>query len=292
MSFADRFEPTSGRTDLSFRGAIAPMRALKDEWAFVEHDALRSNIAATLQDVQFDVLLVNNYNVFWSPLAMKCKHAVVQAASVAEAVLQYMLEMIQEDERVQEILGKKWNWIDFNNVPLGGRIDVPDDKRVVSGIQQQVQNVLDRNTKMKLLIQAANKAEIIDDDFANELDELRDGRNRIHIKTLDAPEYEQYKPHTANTALDLLERFRIVAARWTTERRGQGQEQTVADQLASQVRTKVQRESQFSVGDPVHHSSFGVGVVIADEGGGIIQVDFRDAGVRRLWTQFAGLIKL
>ena len=42
-------------------------------WDFISESALRANIAYTLQSVQFDVLLVNRYNVFWTPLSMKYK---------------------------------------------------------------------------------------------------------------------------------------------------------------------------------------------------------------------------
>src|SRR4051812_38627530 len=82
--FLARFaDPTpTGRPDLSFRQGLTGTRPLKDEWGFVCDDVLRSNVAATLQEIEFDVHLVNQYNVFWTPLAMKYKHAIVQAASV------------------------------------------------------------------------------------------------------------------------------------------------------------------------------------------------------------------
>ena len=46
------------------------MGALKDEWNFIEDEMLRTNIASELQKIHFDVLLVNEYNVYYSPEAM------------------------------------------------------------------------------------------------------------------------------------------------------------------------------------------------------------------------------
>jgi hypothetical protein len=220
--FLARFEGSAkkgaARQRLVFEAELSHANSIKDEWAFVWEDALRCNIAYALQGVQFDVLLVNNYNVYWTPEALKFKQAIVAIASVAEAVLQYMDQMIQDDPRVQDVLGSKWSWLDFNAVPLPG-VAVPEGQRAVTGLQQEVQNVLDRNTKMKMLIRAARKAEIIDEPIAEELDKLRDLRNRIHIKTLTAPEYRDYTAKMANDALDLLERFRAIALTWTVRKR-------------------------------------------------------------------------
>jgi hypothetical protein len=57
-------------------------------------------------------LLVNEYNVYWTPETMIFKHAIVQVASVAEAVLQYMVKLIEDDPRVQEVLGKECDAVD------------------------------------------------------------------------------------------------------------------------------------------------------------------------------------
>lgn len=69
--FADRFEgsskPAGSRQQLSFAGRIASLGALKDEWNFIEDEMLRTNIASELQKIHFDVLLVNEYNVYYSP---------------------------------------------------------------------------------------------------------------------------------------------------------------------------------------------------------------------------------
>jgi hypothetical protein len=53
--------------------------------------------------------------VYWAPEAMVFKHAIVQTASVAEAVLQYGLKMIEADPRVQPALGTDWVWVDWKD---------------------------------------------------------------------------------------------------------------------------------------------------------------------------------
>ena len=234
----DRFEGSekhgSTRQRLVFETDLARANAIKDDWAFIEDNALRYNIAYALQGVHFDILLVNHYNVYWAPEAMKFKQAIVALASVAEAVLQYMLQTIEDDSRVQAVLGSKWSWLDFNAVPLPG-VEVPEGQRAVTGLQQEVQNVLDRNTKMKMLIRAARKAEIIDDAMADDLDKLRDLRNRIHIKALAAPEYCEYTAKMANNALDTLERFRVVAMAWSVRKRQADMAATLTAQVSPPV---------------------------------------------------------
>lgn len=224
MPFSDRFEyaqrPFGARIPLCFKEQVSTANAIKDDWAFIWEDALRYNIAYALQEVHFDILLVNNYNVFGAIKTLKLKHTLVQIASVAEAVLQYMLQMIEGDQRVRKALSEEgeWKWLDYSD-PTQGRIHVPEGHRVVAGIQHRVQAALHRNTKMKTLIKAAQRAEIIDESMAAELDGLREQRNRVHIKSLTAPEYADYTPKMANEALDTLERFRTVAVVWTVAER-------------------------------------------------------------------------
>lgn len=221
--FGERFEGSSvhgaARQRLSFESRVIKANEIKDDWAFVWDDSLRYNIAYALQDVHFGVLLVNNYNVYWTPEAMIFKHAIVQVASVVEAVLQYDLKLIEDDPRVLEALGKDWVWVDWKEIPLPG-VTLPEGQRAVTGLQRMVEKEqLDRNSKMQVLIRASRKVGIIDKPLADELDELRKTRNRIHIKTLDAPECTHYTARMANDALDVLERYRQAALAWTVQHR-------------------------------------------------------------------------
>src|SRR5438034_1972117 len=74
LMFTDRFQGSvvhgASRQRLSFESRVARANTIKDEWAFVWDDSIRYNIAYALQDVQFGVLLVNEYNVYWTPEAM------------------------------------------------------------------------------------------------------------------------------------------------------------------------------------------------------------------------------
>src|SRR6266542_1529491 len=106
--FSARFEGSakygSARQRLVFEAELSRVNALKDEWSFIWDGPLRANIAYTLQGVHFDILLVNHYNVYWVPEVMKFKQTIVALASVAEAVLQYMVQMIEDDPRVRYVL--------------------------------------------------------------------------------------------------------------------------------------------------------------------------------------------
>jgi hypothetical protein len=275
--FLDRFHlnPASvSRADLSFRATVARTPDIKGEWGFIWDDAHKSNIAATLQSLHFDILLCNTYNVYYSPLQMKYKAALVQLASVAELVLQYMLLMVEDDPRVEDVLGTRWTWIDFNAVPQPG-IDVPEGLRTIAGTQREVQNAFDRNTKMKRLIQAAQAVEIVDAPMAERLDELRDLRNRIHIKSLDAPEYNVYTPALVNGAIETIEAFRVAALRWTFAKRTELAQRSIAETLQQRAETVVEG---FTIGEVVQHDSLGIGTVVELRGDGqvVIQLQVPD----------------
>lgn len=79
--FNERFEgsrkPAGSRQDVTFADELMRLGPLKDEWNFIEDETLRCNIASELQKVHFDILLVNEYNVYYSPEAMTLKHAII-----------------------------------------------------------------------------------------------------------------------------------------------------------------------------------------------------------------------
>src|SRR5438105_8259781 len=105
--FTDRFQgslaPIGSRQDVTFSDRLMRLGPIKDEWDFIENETLRCNIAAELQKVHFDVLLVNGYNVYYSPETMTLKHAIIAAASVAEAVLEVAVKKMEDDPRVRAI---------------------------------------------------------------------------------------------------------------------------------------------------------------------------------------------
>lgn len=217
--FQDRFKgsdlPAGTRTKLSFTDRVVRLPKLKRKWDFIEDDTLRSNIAAELQKVHFDVLLVNEYNVYYSPLAMTMKHAIVASASIVEAVLEVAVRMVEDDPRVRPILESRERVFDEIRVLSLEEFNVPSGKRVVAGVQREVvRSKLDRHTKLDLLIRAARAAGIVDDAMAKKLQRLRKLRNRVHIKTVEELEYFSYPTRIANLSLDVLEEFRLVARAW------------------------------------------------------------------------------
>lgn len=290
--FSERFEGSiqhgAARMRLPFDSQLVRANTLKDDWAFVWDDPLRYNIAYALQSVHLDILLVNHFNIYWAPEAMKFKNAIIQVASVAEAVLQYTLKMVEDDPRVQDVLGKEWVWIDSKEIPLPG-VTLPEGQRAVTGLQRMVaKEQLDRNSKMQVLIRAARKTGMVDETMATDLDQLRKLRNRIHIKTLENPECAAYTAKMANDALDLLERYRRVALAWTVQKRQE--EATLAATLTQRVSVAAASPDEFEVNDVVEHPYFGPGVVTATEPG-IATVVFGDGAPRRFLLSVAGLQK-
>ncbi len=205
---------------------------LKDEWDFIENETLRCNIASELQKVHFDILHVNDYNVYYSPEAMTLKHAIIATASVVEAVLEVAVRKMEDDPRVRAIIETKEHvFEEFHELSLAG-FEAPDGQRVVAGVQREVvRGKLDKNTKMDLLIRAAGAGEIIDESMAKRLQQLRRFRNRIHIKTVEELEYASYKHGVTNAMLDLLEEFRLAIKPWF-QARAAAEAQALVDALA------------------------------------------------------------
>jgi hypothetical protein len=238
--FSERFEGSqvhgASRTQLSFASEVVPHGRLKADWSFIENDTLRSNIASELQKVQFDVLLVNKYNVYWAPEAMTMKHAIIACASVAEAVLEVALRMVQDDPCVLAIIETRERvFEEFYTLQLN-EFTKPDGTRVVTGVQREVvKSRLDRNTKMDLLIRAAQAGGIIDEDVAKKLQHLRRFRNRVHIKTVEELEYTHYKNGVTNAMIDIVEEFRLVAKSWIEAK----QNESLVAVLVQQVGTPV-----------------------------------------------------
>jgi len=74
---------------------------------------------------------------------------------------------------------------------------------------------------MELLIRAARAGDVIGDDMAKKLQQLRRLRNRVHIKTIEELEYFAYTHFLTNSCINTLEEFRLVAKEWfEASRRG------------------------------------------------------------------------
>jgi len=84
--------------------------------------------------------------------------------------------------------------------------------------REVIRSRLDRNTKMDLLIRAAQAAEIVYEEMAKKLQQLRRLRNRVHIRTVEELEYASYTAGVANACINILEEFRLVAKAWIEAR--------------------------------------------------------------------------
>lgn len=300
--FAERFQGSAvhgaNRIGLPFANSVMHLGPIKDEWIFVENETLRSNIASELQKVHFDILFVNQYNVYYSPEAMTMKHAIIACASVAEAVLEVAVKMVQDDARVLAIIETRERVFDELYTLQLKEFETPEGSRVVAGVQREViKSRLDRNTKMDLLIRAAQAGEIVGEEMAKKLQHLRRFRNRVHIKTVEELEYSSYKNGVTNAMIDILEEFRLVAKDWIETK----QRETLAEALAQRAAAAPSTTAAvvaappvttLTVGDLVEHDALGSGIVTAVEVGGVITVRFSDGSARRLMTEYAPLRKV
>jgi hypothetical protein len=96
-----------------------------------------------------------------------------------------------------------------------------------------VRSRLNKNTKMDLLIRAANAGAVIDEGMMKKLRRLQRLRNRVHIKTVKELEHQSYKHVLANGAIDILEEFRVAVGGWIVERRAEEFMQAISPVSAS-----------------------------------------------------------
>lgn len=183
------------------------------------------------------------------------KRAIIAVASVAEAVLEVAVKMVEDDPRVRPILETRERvFEEFHEMSLTG-FTAPDGYRVVAGVQREVvKGRLNRNTKMDLLIRAAQAGEIVDEPMAKKLQQLRRLRNRVHIKTVEELEYFSYTHALANGAINILEEFRCAMAVWFNSQRVQEFTKALS-QVGPPVTTSA-TDADYDVGPPVDDDEF------------------------------------
>ena len=140
----------------------------KDQWAFIEDEAIRDNIAYQMQYIEFLIKLYNGYQIYLTAESLLCKTIIVNIASVIEGALTYLVISSAQ----------KGNW------------DIP------------------QNGGFKSILARAQGMGYIDRNMRGSLSYLWDQRNHIHLNDIRLKEYDLYTIDAANSWLKKLEEFR------------------------------------------------------------------------------------
>jgi len=201
---------------------VPSVEELEDRFHFIESDILRTNLAISFQYIIFlinieDELVKLEDDLEELPGAIyysNYKTILVNTASIVESVLHYGLTtQIQKGEVRQEKVMKKverffndkktiYNFPDSNQKIVAGRVEVKPEE-------------LTEKTQFATISKACKRAGIIDQALFNEVENLRENRNRLHLTALEEREDYYAKEtieHGFSTANKVLKRIEEVTA--------------------------------------------------------------------------------
>lgn len=139
----------------------------KDNWKFIEDEAVRTNIAYQMQYLEFQVYLYNDYQIYLTIESLMCKNLMAVIGGIVESALCDLVRQSVE----------KSGYIFDDRMPFLKLIDEAYDLKLV-----------DREQK----------------DYFHA---LRKMRNLVHLSSIEYKEYGAYDITETNRYIDALNRF-------------------------------------------------------------------------------------
>jgi len=139
----------------------------REQWGFIEDDAIRENISYQMQYLECQVYLYNDYQMYLTLESLHFKNIMTTLSGVVECALYALIEQGAE----------KGNYVFNERTPFIRLIDDAYDMRV------------------------------IDKDLKDYFHALRKMRNFVHISSLDFREYEAYDIEETNRYIEAMNRF-------------------------------------------------------------------------------------
>jgi len=139
----------------------------KNDWRFIDDEAVRTNIAYQMQYLEFQVYLYNDYRIYLTVESLMCKNIMAIIGGIVESALNALVKQATEK---------------------GG-------------------SLFDDRTPFIQLIDAAYDMEIIDRTQQNYFHALRKMRNLVHLSSIDYKEYSAYDIVETNRYIESLNKF-------------------------------------------------------------------------------------
>ena len=187
---------------------IPEVEFLENRFMFIKNEVLRTNISISFQYVIF-LITIEEEITLQGPVSYSIfKNTILNTAAIVEGSLHYLLDtLIKRDE--------------INSENIFPKVDVYSNKKVLyrteDGIQicgiyiEKKPSKLKSGTSFSDINRACKRAKIFDNELFEEIEELREKRNKIHLAGLKKADdfYEQKDIQqafiTASRVLTLIE---------------------------------------------------------------------------------------
>lgn len=158
-----------------FEQNIPEIEFLEERFKFIENKILRTNLSISFQYIIFLVTLQGpvSYSIF--------KNIVLNTASIIEGSLHYLLDTLIKQKQIdsEKIMSKE-------NIYSNKKVlYTTDDGMEICGVHFKKKSTkLKTNTNFIEINRACKRAKILNDKLFEEVEELRDRRNKIHLAGL------------------------------------------------------------------------------------------------------------
>jgi len=167
---------------------------LTDRFAFVQDDALKTNVATTLQYIIFLLSLSEEYKMPGPVIYMIYKNIIILTGSIVESLTCHKLqEMIKAGRFKNDEIMK----MEYRYVPMKEIFPISSEEKIYACLRTKKYESLNDKTQLFTLNRAAEKSGLFTSPLYRMAQKLRDTRNRIHLAALKRVD-DQYSKSEVN----------------------------------------------------------------------------------------------
>ena len=197
------------KSENNFLQNIPEVEYLESRFVFIENATLKTNLSISLQYVTFLIMVEEEFTL-QGPISYSLyKNIILHTASIVEGTLHHLLEALIKRKEIdsEKVLGNEEIYVNKKVLYK------TEDGLEVCGIHIKKKPVkLKRNTNFVVINRACKKAILLSKKLFEDVENLREQRNKIHLAGLSEVDdlYEkkdiQKAFDTAKEVLDLAER--------------------------------------------------------------------------------------
>lgn len=164
-----------------FEQNIPEIEFLEERFKFIENKILRTNLSISFQYIIFLITLEEEVTLQGPVSYSIFKNIVLYTASIIEGSLHYLLDTLIKQKQIEsEKIMSKENIYSNKKV-----LYTTDDGMEICGVHFKKKSTkLKTNTNFIEINRACKRAKILNDKLFEEVEELRDRRNKIHLAGL------------------------------------------------------------------------------------------------------------
>lgn len=164
-----------------FEQNIPEIEFLEERFKFIENKILRTNLSISFQYIIFLITLEEEVTLQGPVSYSIFKNIVLNTASIIEGSLHYLLDTLIKQKQIdsEKIMSKE-------NIYSNKKVlYTTDDGMEICGVHFKKKSTkLKTNTNFIEINRACKRAKILNDKLFEEVEELRDRRNKIHLAGL------------------------------------------------------------------------------------------------------------